>query len=64
MEKIEVLRIKFKSTNDLLIEAKVYRQFENFLEFSKAYGIDIKDRVRSYFEWIDVRDFPKRAWGG
>lgn len=63
-EKIEVLVVEFKSTNDLVVEAKEYRKIGNFLEFSKTYGINIKDRFRSYFKWIDIRDFPKSEWCG
>lgn len=64
MDKILIFLIKFKNADDLIVEASVYKKYKNFLEFCKEYGIDIKERVRSYYELIDIIDFPQREWNG
>lgn len=62
MNKIAVVRIKFRDMCDLVLAIDKYEQMGKWKGFLKTYRMSIRDVKSVSYELIDVRDFPTQEW--
>lgn len=62
MNKIAIVRIKFKDMPELIFDMDGYEKMGKWKGFLKTYCISIRDVKSVSYELIDVKDFPTQEW--
>lgn len=62
MNKISIVRIKFKDMPDLILTMDEYEMMGKWKGFLKQYCMSIRDVEGVSYEVIDAKDFPTTEW--